>query len=154
MKHYSVCAITTARLVLSSRITTGDITYKLARIAIFRDLEPLLGIIVACGPFFRTVFKAMLGHKPKIPSPNALSSGFAKANNQRVRNIRLHSYGSSQFSTNAAVEGGMSETHITSLSPQTRCILQRRAIDPWQGIAEPTSITVNRGWEVRINEDC
>ena len=151
---YSVCAITITRLILSSRFKPENIIYEGARIGIFRDLEPLLGIIVACAPFFRTTFKVMAGHNPKSASPNPPSSGFARTNNLRVRNFRLQTDGSSQFSTEMSVKGGISETQITSPSPQARCFLQRTATDPWQGIDAPTSITVKRGWEVKINQDC
>ena len=155
MNHYSVCAITITRLVLSSRIKSNNITYGFTRIAIFRDLEPLLGIIVACAPFFPTTLKVMLGRKTKLPSPNALSNGFARTNNQRVRNFGLQTYHKSYSLTKLALNGGgMSETQITSPSIQAKCFLPRKTTDAWQGVDEPTSITVKRGWEVTVNQDC
>ena len=150
--RYSVCAITITRLAIASRLTTDDFTYDLARIAIVTDLEPLLGIIVACAPLFPPTLRViMVGHKRKTSSAKTSSSGFARLNSKGERNLRHRTDDHSYNLTNVNLEGGMNETHITSPNSQPSCSLERSATDLGQAVDEQGSITVKRGWEIRTN---
>lgn len=77
---YSVCAITTIRVILASQLDIDDYTHSIARIGIVTTLEPILGIIVACLPLFPPALKVIFG-RVKRTSPvthDTISSSIAR----------------------------------------------------------------------------
>lgn len=142
-----MCAITVTRLVISARLSTTDLTYDLNRLAIVTDLEPLLGIIVACAPLFPPTLKAALNRKPKISQSSASSSGFAKLNGKSARGPGFRSADDSYPLTD--VEGGVNHTQVTGPDSRRSSFHEAGVAGPREGTGEQPAITVKTRWEIK-----
>lgn len=145
MHTCSVCAITVTRLVIAARLSTQDFTYDLARLAIVTDLEPLLGIIVACAPMFPPTFKAAINRKPKS---SGNSSGFTELNSKSgARGFWFRSADDSYPLTD--VEGGANHTQITGPASRQSSFHESSVAGPRDGAGEQPAITVKTRWEIK-----
>ena len=111
---YRVCAITITRIILATRLNINDFTYDLAKLAIVTCLEPLLGIVVACAPFFPTIIKILLERAHKPTRSDAQINNLAISNRKMGRKIKLNSFDDNHPLSD--LEGCLNETHITSPS--------------------------------------
>ncbi len=143
----SVCAITITRLVIAARLSTKDFTYDLARLAIVTDLEPLLGIIVACAPMFPPTLKAALNRKPRRSQSSGLSSGFAKLNSKSARSLWFRSADDSYPLKD--VEGVVNHTQITGPNSRQSSFHDSSVAGPRDGTEEQPAITVKTKWEIK-----
>lgn len=150
MKYGRVCVITIIRFALSCNLSTEDFTYDLGRIAIVTDLEPLLGIIVACAPLFPPSIKAALKRSRKPSDPSGYSSGFTKLNNSK--GTSKHKLGSSDDTFPLAdLEGVSNETKITSPGSQPNSLYGNSTAERERGGFDDSSITVKRGFELKTS---
>ena len=151
MCRCSICTITITRLVIASRLTTDayahNFAHDFAKIAIVTDLEPLLGIIVACAPLFPPTLEAMFNHKCTSSPSSILSSGLARLHSKGARTFEFRALDDSYPLTD--VEGGLNETHITSRHTQPGSSHQSNAAGLGEFVDERPTITVERSWEVR-----
>lgn len=147
MYRCSVCAITITRLVIAARLSTKDFTYDLARLAIVTDLEPLLGIIVACAPLFPPAFKAAINRKPKSYQPSGSSSGFANLNSKSARSLWFRSADDSYPLTD--FEGGANHIQITGPNSRQSSLHDSSVAGQRDGTEGQPAITVKTRWEIK-----
>lgn len=148
---FVVCAITIIRLVLSIHLNLDDFTYSIAKIGIVTTLEPLLGIIIACLPFFPPALKKMSGHmKTKPEIRNVLSSAMARLRSKRSEHSNFQRFDDSYALTD--LENNNTHNHITGISSEPDS-LDRDYRELAGAKAPPQSATkVDVGWEVRSDE--
>ncbi|KAL8747850.1 MAG: hypothetical protein Q9184_007546, partial [Pyrenodesmia sp. 2 TL-2023] len=144
-----VCAITITRLAIASRLTTNDFTYDLAKLAIFTDLEPLLGIIVACAPLFPPTFKAVHDRMLKRSSSGSSARGFARLTNKGTTGIQNQASDASYPFVD--IEGGRNKTLVTSPSSQPNSLLGINADASDEDARLQHTITVTTGWDIRTD---
>lgn len=146
---HSVCAITIIRLVLSIHLNLDDFTYSIAKIGIVTTLEPLLGIIIACLPFFPPALKKMSGHmKTKPEIWNVLSSAMARLRSKRSENSTFQRFDDSYPLTD--LENNNTHNHITGISSEPDSL--DRNYRELAGAKPQSAIKVDFGWEVRSDE--
>ena len=85
-----MCIITIIRLVLSIHLNLDDFTYEVLKLTIVTSLEPLLGIVIACLPFFPPVIRKIAAYyrNNKIKTRNVLSSSIARLRAKRSSAFR------------------------------------------------------------------
>ncbi|KAL9580531.1 MAG: hypothetical protein Q9212_004439 [Teloschistes hypoglaucus] len=152
MRRGSVCAITITRLVIAAKLSQDDFTYDLARLAIITDLEPLLGIIVACAPLFPPSIKAALAWRRESQrGTSTLSSSFAKLNNSKAsQKAKLQSADDSYHLTD--VQGRANEINITSPNSQPSSFHEGHEAELGEGLYQHRNITVKKGWEIKTHQ--
>ena len=98
---HSVCIVTMVRLALSVQIDMDDFTYDITRIGIVTELEPLLGITIACLPIFPPAIKTMTGHIKTTDSEtrNVLSSTMVRLRLRRVKDSTFKRFNDSVLLT-------------------------------------------------------
>ncbi|KAL8831712.1 MAG: hypothetical protein Q9170_005174 [Blastenia crenularia] len=144
-----VCTITITRLAIASRLTTHDFTYDLARLAIVTDLEPLLGIIVACAPLFPPTFKAFKDHIRKPQSTGTSARGFAKMPTRSTTYLDRQTSSDSYPLT--GMRSGRNETRVTAPGDRNTPTHDNDTTGTDQAGGEPREIKVKRGWEIRTD---
>ncbi|KAL8657924.1 MAG: hypothetical protein Q9202_007643 [Teloschistes flavicans] len=122
---------------MSAKLTQEDFTYNLARLAIVTDLEPLLGIIVACAPLFPPTIKAALAWRRG--SQRGTSSQKAK------RPSADDSYHLTDVQERA------NEIHITSPHSQQSSFHEGNEAELGEGLYKNRTITVKKGWEIKTH---
>lgn len=142
-----VCIITSLRIVLGTQIQADDLTYDLARLNIVTDLEPLLGITIACLPLFPPVFKKAFGAKDEPNSRNVLSSTLARLRLKSTKNAAFTRFNDSYLLTD--VERSRTENQVTGTETHSVSLDDGSGGD--QGI-EASTIKVKQGWEVRSDK--
>ncbi|KAL8952390.1 MAG: hypothetical protein Q9222_001699 [Ikaeria aurantiellina] len=143
-----VCAITVTRLVIAAKLTANDLTYDLARLAIVSDLEPLLGIIVACAPLFPPTFRSLVGATRKKFSTGSNTSDSKKHIMKGAGSSKFQVLDDSYHLT--GISKGRNDTKITSSNSQPESLMDSREMDHREGSKEGQNINVKRGWEVRM----
>ena len=145
-----MCIITSLRIVLGSQIELDDFTYILAKLAIVTDLEPLLGITIACLPLFPPMFKKVFGAKEEQDSRNVLSSSLARLRSKSPKGSAFRRFEDSYPLTD--VERSRTENQITGTGSHVSSLnddgvkIERRDTD------YPSTIKVKQGWEVRSDK--
>ena len=112
----SVCIVTMIRLALSVQIDMDDFTYDITRIGIVTELEPLLGITIACLPIFPPAIKRLTGHIKTTDSEtrNVLSSTMVRLRLRRVKDSTFKRFNDSVLLTD--LEDNRTFEHISGPS--------------------------------------
>ncbi|KAI4253120.1 MAG: hypothetical protein LQ352_003884 [Teloschistes flavicans] len=136
---------------MSAKLTQEDFTYNLARLAIVTDLEPLLGIIVACAPLFPPTIKAALAwRRGSQRGTSGPFSNFAKLNNSKgSQKAKRPSADDSYHLTD--VQGRANEIHITSPHSQQSSFHEGNEAELGEGLYKNRTITVKKGWEIKTH---
>lgn len=146
---YSVCAITTIRVILAAQLKIDDYTYGTAKIGIVTNLEPLLGIIVACLPIFPPALKRIFGHVKNTSSEthNVLSSSVTRSRLKRSKNLTLERFDDSYLL--ADLENSKVENIITGTGSKSNSVFRSCSQSTGVKIPPELSITIQHDWEVR-----
>ena len=116
---HSVCIFTVIRLAFSVRIDLDDFAYDIERIGIMTELEPLLGIIIACLPTFPPAVKKLAGHikttNPK--APNVLSNSVARLRLRRAKDSTFKQFDDSVLLTD--LENTRAFDHVSGPSDRS-----------------------------------
>ena len=148
--HRRVCVITTLRIAISAQLDINDFTYDLIRIAIVTDLEPLLGIIIACLPLFPPVFQKLSKARngDGTASRKALSSSVLRLRSGSTKTWKFRKFDGSYILTD--VERGAIDNRISSPDSKPNSMHDD---DLRQLVTADTNtqskIRVNQGWDVR-----
>ncbi|KAM0801841.1 hypothetical protein BDR22DRAFT_888293 [Usnea florida] len=91
---FLICIVTMVRLALSVQFNQEDFAYDVARIGIVTELEPLLGIIIACLPTFPPAIKKLTGHikSPNSETRNILSSTMVRLRLRRAKDSTFNRF--------------------------------------------------------------
>ena len=116
---HSVCIVTIIRLALSIQINLDDFTYDVTRISIVTQLEPLLGIIIACLPTFPPAVKKLTGHiKTTNPKTrNVLSNSVARLRLRRAKDSTFKQFDDSVLLTD--LENNRAFDHVVGPSDRS-----------------------------------
>ncbi len=120
-----------------------DITYDLAKLAIWTDLEPTLGMINACLPVMQPALRRVFGTDNKTVSRTATSSSAARLRTESTRKSKFRKLDNSYALTNT----GVTETYVGTSG-------QASSVGDLEGYSsEATSkgkdgIRVQRNWHV------
>lgn len=145
-----MCIITIIRLVLSIHLNIDDFIYEILKLTIVTTSEPLLGIIIACLPFFPPVIRKIAAYhrNTNTMTRNILSSSMA----------RLHPKKSSAFrSINDScsltdLEEQRTQNHITGPSRKDDCGFGGHGKFVGAATLPQSVIVVGQDWEVRSDE--
>ena len=114
------------------------------------DLEPLLGITIACLPLFPPVFKKIFGAKDGPDSRNVLSSSLARLRSKSTKNAAFRKFDDSYPLTN--VEGSRTENQITGVGTMSSSVNDDCTRNEEGETYGPPTIKVKQGWEVRSDK--
>lgn len=157
---HSVCILTIIRLVSSTQEKFHDYADVVARVKIPTVLEPLLGITIACLPFFPPAIKKVTGRTDKDTHPqirNALSSGVARMRLKRSMKSSTSQGSSDDPSplTDLDLEAKGTQNHITGPTSGKDEYVFGEYCDQYAGARIPpqsSSIMVEHDFEVRSDE--
>lgn len=107
-RRNSICVITILRVVAAVQFNMLDFTYDLAKLAIWTDLEPTLGMINACLPVMQPALRRVFGTDNKIVSRTATSSSAARLHTESTRKSKFRKLDNSYALTGA----GVTETYV------------------------------------------
>ncbi|KAK3167522.1 hypothetical protein OEA41_010649 [Lepraria neglecta] len=150
---FIVCIIKILRIVLGAQIQIDDFTYDLAKLAIVTDLEPLLGITIACLPLFPPTFNRLFGLKKQPDSRNVLSSSLARLRSRRMKNSAFGKFDDSYPLTD--IEGLRTQNHITGLGSKPSSVNNDedvRDVENQTFSPSTSTIKVKQDWEVRSDK--
>ncbi|KAL8709873.1 MAG: hypothetical protein Q9220_005489 [cf. Caloplaca sp. 1 TL-2023] len=135
---------------IAVKLTPNDLTYDLARLAIVSDLEPLLGIIAACAPFFPPTFRKLVGGTRRIFSTASDSRDSRKGIIKGSGNPKFQVLDDSYPLTDT--RKGRNETNITSSNSQAGSLLNGYEAAYRESPRQGQNINVKRGWEVSTDK--
>ena len=148
-----MCVITIIRIARAARIDLTDFTYNLAKLAIITDLEPLLGITIACLPLFPPTFKKAFRARRVGPDMgNVLQSSLARL---RIKKSKSKSSTFRRFDYSyplTDVEGYRTQNHVGTSGSQPRSSFEGRVGEADPEMCIKPSIKVKQGWEVRSDK--
>lgn len=127
-----------------------DFTYDSAKLAIVTDLEPLLGITVACLPLFPPVFKKVFGAKDDSSSQKVLSSSVARLRSRSTKNSAFRRFDDSYPLTD--VEISRTENLIVGMGSHPSSLNDDCVRSEGGETYRPSTIKVKQGWEVRSDK--
>ena len=121
---HSVCIVTIIRLALSVQINLDDFTYDVTRIAIVTQLEPLLGIIIACLPIFPPAVRKLTSHIKTTNSNtrNVLSNSVARLRLRRAKDSTFKRFNDSVLLTD--LENNRAFDHISGPGSKLDCSVE------------------------------
>lgn len=149
---HSVCIITIIRLILSTQLQLDDYTYDISAISVVTIMEPLLGIIIACLPFFPPAIKKLAGQMKRTDSEkrNVLSSSMARLRLKRSKSSASPGFDDTFPLTNLEDKG--IQNRITG--PSRRLDYMSEGYGQFAEVRIPplSSIMVEQEWEVRSDK--
>lgn len=156
-KIHRICIISILRLNELARLDLNDLTYNLAKVAVWTGLEPMLGVINACLPVIQPVVK-------KILESNIFSRSSRNRNNSKVwmsgssksgkksNTGNINSFHRLEETSYPLAEGIGTLTQISG--PQSQSFSTSDDIEAQKKELHPrshsTTINVRRDWEVQI----
>ena len=136
---------------MGSQIDIKDFTYDLAKLAIVTDLEPLLGITIACLPLFPPTFRSILGPRQAKDSQNVLSSSVRRLRSRSTKNTSAFRRVDDSYPL-TDVEGSRTQNQITGLGSKSSSVNDERFVDLEHNAPSRSAIKVKQGWEVRSDK--
>ncbi|KAL8896387.1 MAG: hypothetical protein Q9192_003123 [Flavoplaca navasiana] len=133
-----------------SRKIALTITFGLGMmLAIFTDLEPLLGIIVACAPLFPPTFKAIHYRTSKWSLISSSARGFARLATKGTNGTKgSQNQASDDTHPLANLRGGSNKTQVTSPISGLNSF---NAVASDEDARQHRTITVTKGWDIRTD---
>lgn len=141
---HSVCIVTMIRLALSVQIDLDDFTYDITRIGIVTELEPLLGITIACLPIFPPAIKKLTGHIKTTNSNtrNVLSNSVARLRLRRAKDSTFKRFNDSVLLTD--LENSRTFDHISSPSGRSDSSVEEKMPSAGFEIPQQSPITFEK----------
>lgn len=134
---------------MATQLTTDDFTYDLAKLAIFTNLEPLLGIIISCAPLFPPTFKAIYCRMSKWSPSSSSVRGFARLTTKGTTG--LENQASNDSFPLVDVRGGRNTTKVTGPNSQPNSSHGSNAVVSDENARPQRTITVTKGWNIRTD---
>ena len=145
-----VCGITMARVVTIAQLNSNDLTYGYAKVSILTNLEPCMGLIVACLPMFPPTFKRMLRGKETSDSRSYTSSSVARLRSKDSKRPAFHQIDDLYPLTN--LEEFRTQNDITGPDGKPDAIVDDPSINAKLEMYPQSTIKIKKGWEVRSDE--
>lgn len=153
---HRICIISILRLVDLARLDLNDLTYNLAKVAVWTGLEPMLGIINACLPVIQPVVKRVLesnvfSRSSRNRSNSKVWTSSSSKPGKKSNTGDINSFHRLEETSYPLAEGIGTLTQISgpqsqSFSTSDDLEAQKEGLHPR---SHSTTINVRRDWEVQ-----
>ena len=145
-----VCGITIVRVVTIAQLNYDDLTYDMAKVSILTNLEPCMGLIVACLPIFPPTFRRMLRGKGTSDSRNYISSTVARLRSKDSKRPAFHQI--DDLCPFTELEEFRTQNDITGPDGKPGSFVDDQSTNAKLEMYPQSTIKIKKGWEVRSEE--
>ena len=140
----SICVVTILRIVTAAQFDIDDFTYGFAKLAIWTDLEPTLGMVNACLPVIQPALIRVLGSRRHECKTSFISSSVARLRSKSNNGSKNRKFNDSYLLT----ETGTTESYVGSNSKPSSTMEDMEAQEVHSSMEPRSEIKVKKDWQV------